>query len=320
MPLDHYISQVHLRKFYSPKLRELMYAIRKSDLKEFTPNSDSVCRIEDGSTNAYLREDRIIEEFLKTIEPNYNKSLDKLETGNIDQECIYTIAGFVAFVGTCSPAWMRIASAPLRDMVHNTTEILNDKGLLPTPPTDLGEAKITDLLNTNRVSISVDSKYPQAIGISQIFYYTSFFGNSIWEILYNEIIDSPFFTSDYPVAIEMTKDPRIPNKIIPLSPNLAIRIVPDPNFVREKPDFTFSRFAYRNKSLKRKEVITINKLIVQCAESLVFYRDHHDWVYKFVARNSKFRIEPYTTKMQTNNGTLMIFTPRIGEKGTASKD
>ncbi|GAI68462.1 unnamed protein product, partial [marine sediment metagenome] len=84
----------------------------------------------------------------------YDKSLDKLETGNIDQKCIYTIAGFVAFVGACSPAWMRIASAQLKDILHDTAEILDDKGLLPTPPTDLGGAKLTELLNTNKIRIS----------------------------------------------------------------------------------------------------------------------------------------------------------------------
>ena len=54
MPLDHYVSQVHLKNFYSPKLGELMYAIRKSDLKEFTPNSESVCRIDDGAIGNVL--------------------------------------------------------------------------------------------------------------------------------------------------------------------------------------------------------------------------------------------------------------------------
>lgn len=46
----------------------------------------------DGSTNAYLREDRAIEDFLKTIEPNYNAALDKLIAGDgeIDNTCIYT--------------------------------------------------------------------------------------------------------------------------------------------------------------------------------------------------------------------------------------
>src|SRR5713226_7428829 len=88
MPLDHYVSQVHLKNFYSPALEEQMYAIRKSDLKRFCCGSRSVCRIEDGSTNAYLKEDRIIEKFLLDVEPKYNASVAKLRDGKIDQECI----------------------------------------------------------------------------------------------------------------------------------------------------------------------------------------------------------------------------------------
>ena len=60
MPLDHYVSQVHLKNFNSPAL---------DDLKRFRTKSQDVCRIEDGSTNAYLKENRAIEEFLKDVEP-----------------------------------------------------------------------------------------------------------------------------------------------------------------------------------------------------------------------------------------------------------
>ena len=35
MPLDHYVSQVHLKKFYSPALGDRMYAMRKSDNHAF---------------------------------------------------------------------------------------------------------------------------------------------------------------------------------------------------------------------------------------------------------------------------------------------
>jgi hypothetical protein len=69
LPLDHNVSQVHLRNFYSPTLGGIVYAIRKNDLKSFTTNAQSVCRIENGSTNPYLREERAVEEFLKGIEP-----------------------------------------------------------------------------------------------------------------------------------------------------------------------------------------------------------------------------------------------------------
>lgn len=61
MSLDHYVSQVHLKNFVSPVLGHSLYAIRKSDLKPFTPTAQSICRIEDGSTNSYLREERAVE-------------------------------------------------------------------------------------------------------------------------------------------------------------------------------------------------------------------------------------------------------------------
>src|SRR5438552_6396230 len=125
MPLDHYVSQVHLKKFYSPALGNRMYAIRKSDLKDFTPRSEDVCRIMDGSTNAYLRDDRAIEDFLETIEPKYNAALDKLIVGKIDKECIYTIAGFVAYVVTCSPAGMRIQAGPLKSIVETEAAMMD---------------------------------------------------------------------------------------------------------------------------------------------------------------------------------------------------
>src|SRR5829696_2258688 len=102
MALDHYISQVHLKQFYSPALGELMYATKKSDLKSFRCNSKSVCRIEENSTNAYLLQDRAIEDFLLSVEPKYNSSLAKLRSGEIDGECIAAISGFVAFVSCCA--------------------------------------------------------------------------------------------------------------------------------------------------------------------------------------------------------------------------
>jgi hypothetical protein len=130
MPLDHYISQVHLKNFYSPVLDGLMYAIRKSDLKRFATRSQDVCRIEDNSTNSYLREDRAIESFLKDIEPHYNASLNNLRANKIDSESILSIAGFLAYVITCSPAAMRIQSAPMKSMLESTTKLLDARGKL----------------------------------------------------------------------------------------------------------------------------------------------------------------------------------------------
>ncbi|MBL1353637.1 MAG: DUF4238 domain-containing protein [Zetaproteobacteria bacterium] len=313
MALDHYISQVHLKNFYSEDLGQLMYAINKKDQKLFTPNSKSVCRIENNSTNYFLKDERVIEEFLKGVEPKYNAAVSKLIEGNIDTESIYVISGFVAYVLTCSPAAMRIQSEPLSHSVEETAQILDKNNKIPLPPKELGGKNLSELLKNGKVNIEIDEKYPQAIGVSSILSLVSIFGNSKWEILINPLQSNPFFTSDFPVVIEKTNDPRVLNRIIPLTPTIAVRIKPDITLEREEVDFTFSSFRYLIKRLNRSEVIGINRLIVQCAEFTVFFNKTHHWVAKFVHKYSGFRVVPRVTKIPHGNGTLLWCTQEISK-------
>ena len=290
-----------------------MYAINKKNLKEFTPRSEDVCRIEDGSTNADLREDRAIEEFLKAIEPNYSTAVAKLASNRIDGECIYTIAGIVACLISCSPAGMRIHSSALQGVAEIEAVMLDSRGLIPAPPPELGGMNLTEMLNKGIVKVDVDPKFPQAIGIASIIKNTAMLGNFKWELLRNDFEDSTYFTSDYPVAIETTSDPSVQNRIVPLSPSLAIRIRPDREINRERADFTFVSFDCQNKRLGRREVAQINRLIIRCAEELVFFRDNHPWVSGFVRKNSQFRIEPRTHKVPHGTGMVMFYSQDIAE-------
>lgn len=314
MALDHYVSQVHLKNFYSPALDGLMYAIQKSNLKRFTPKSQDVCRIEEGRTNAYLTEDRAVEEFLKDVEPRYNASLAKLRDSKMDQEAIASLAGFAAYIVSCSPTAMRLHSGPLKAALESTARIIDEQGLIPKAPEALAEKSITELLADGSVKFSVDPKYPQAIAISNIVHYTSVFGNSPWEILHNTEADSSFFSSDYPVAMEIFDINRPINRIVPLAPDLAIRIIPDIRLSGSKPDLTFSRFKFASRRLKRAEVLEINRLMVRCAEDLIFFRDDREWVEDFVKKNRRYRIEPVTHKLPHGSGTLLVSTHRIAAR------
>jgi hypothetical protein len=261
MSLDHYVSQAHLKNFYSRVLGNLFYAIRKSDLKAFTTNSKSVCRIDEGSTNPYLSEERAIEEFLKGIEPKYNAVISKVSSGEIDAECIYVIAGFVAYVLTCSPAGMRIQSYPLKNMVEETAHILESQGSITPPPAELGGDTLTDLLASGKVHVEIDAKYPQAIRIK---------------------------------------------------PNLSQADVAN--------DFSFSGFKSSIRKISRQEVININRLIVRCAETSLFYRDNQKWIPGFVEKNAKFRIEQRTHKIPHNKGKLLWSTLEVVEMRSEKKD
>ena len=311
MPLDHYVSQVHLKNFYSPALGERMYGIRKSDLHTFQCSAKDVCRIVEGSTNIFLKEKRAIEKFLNSIEPKYNEAVQGLREDKIDQECVHTIAGFVAYVASCSPAAMRIQSEPLQKIVKTTAKVLDAQGKFSRAPAELGSKTLTELLEEGVVEIDVDPKYPQALGISTIIERTSTFGNFSWDVMINDKLSSPFFTSDFPIAIEKTRDPRILNRVIPLAPDIAIRIRPNIKVDKAKIDLSFSHFSCQRMRLEYSGVKKINQLIVQCAEKLVFYRDEYPWIQKFVSRNRKYRIEPKTCEFPTPDGVFLLSSQHI---------
>lgn len=313
MALDHYVPQVHLRNFYAPDLGgRLMHAIRKADLEQFPTRSRDVCRIEAGSTNAYLTRSRAVEEFLKEIEPRYNTSVDKLRGNSMDRHAIASIAGFVAYIITCSPTAMRIESGPLKAALEAAAKSLDAEGQVPQAPDALGNKSLTDLLSDGSVSFKVDPKYPQAIGIANIVRHTSTLGNSPWEVLHNDRTDAAFFTSDFPAAIEVTGDQSPINRIVPLAPNLAIRIKPDIRLAGKPPNLSFPGFKAVQRKLSRAEVVEINRLIVRCAEDVLFYRDEREWVKPLVTKNRNYRIEPVTFTA----GGVLFATQRITRRSS----
>ena len=315
MPLDHYVSQVHLRNFYSPKTKRL-FAFRKSDLKRFPPRSEDVCRIEDGSTNAYLKDDRIVERFLLDVEPKYNASLAKLRDDKIDQECVYSIAGFAAYVASCAPAAMRIHTEPLKAALQAHVILLDRQGILSKAPEALGGKSATELLADKTIQFNVNEKFPQAIGITTIMKFVSIWGNSCWEILHNDDPETQFLTSDFPAAIELRPD-QIINRVIPLAPNLAVRFIPDPRQSRAKVDLSFSGFRYRHRTPSRAEAIEINRLIVQCAEDVVFWHDERGWIAGFVEKHRHFQVEGVSDLVPHGNGFLTVNRQRIVAKRAA---
>ena len=304
MALDHYVSQVHLKQFYSPVLGELMYAIRKSDLKQFTPNAKSVCRLDEGNTNEYLSEPRLIEKFLKTIEPGYNAAVSALEQGSPDSKSVYVVAGFVSYVLTCSPAARRIYSKPLKGALEMKVRRMDKQGLFPPPPAGLEGKNLTELLESGKVELNVDPKYPQAIGIDNILEWVALFGNFHWEALINTHDDCPYFTSDFPVAIEPAADERAPNRVVSLTPKIALRIRPDINLLDKSTSLDFRNFSFSKRAVTRHEAIRINRILVRSAENAVFYRDDQYWITKFVTKNRNFRIEIDTVQIPHPKRTL----------------
>lgn len=305
MPLDHYISQVHLKRFYAPSLdSKKLFAFRKSDGFQFFCGSADVCRMSDGSTNTYLTEPRLIEEFLKIIEPKYNKACAELQDEQITPDTIFVLAGFVAFVMACSPTANRLSVASLRDKLAIEAKILDQAGMIPPAPPELGGKTLTDLLAEGTLTYEIDGKYPQAVGINNIIQTITHYGNFHWDIILNEQMDTPFLTSDFPIVVEFGSDPRLVNRVVPLTPSLAIRICPRVELSGKKLGPTFEHFSYRLYRPRRSEIIALNRAIVRCAESLVFSALDAPWLASFIKKNSDFEIAIETSEFPDGTGIL----------------
>lgn len=268
--------------------------------------------MQDGSTNEYLLNDRAIEEFLKTVEPNCNAAIAELRTGKPSRDTVHVISGFAAYVTSCSPAAMRLHAGPLRSTVEATGKILDALGEIPRAPEALGGKSYTELIESGILKTTIDEKYPQALGISGIMQRVNIWGNSAWDIIVNEDAkNSPVFTSDFASGIELSDDPRIINRLVPLAPDLALRIRPDLGARDLNMDASFKAFRCRLRTPSRNEVHAINQIIVRCGEELVFFRDNHDWVEPFLNKHRSFRIEPVTTEIKTPTGYALVSTIRI---------
>ena len=290
MALDHYVPQVHLRNFYDPNLGERMHGVNKTTLKYFPCSSESQCRLKDYSTTPYLDKPRAIEAFLRGVEPFYNGAVAAIQSGTVGVKDIYVIAGFVASIASCAPAAVRLVQAPVQNLANQMFERFAKTAKdLPKVPDALGGGTLSELIERGMISVEMDRLYPKAIATSSILETTTSFGNTKWDILDNRHEDSPFFTSDFPLAIEDTGPGKRLNRIVPLTPYLAIRIYP-PEIIGEV-DFDFPNFGYRRLQPSRDEVRRLNTLIVQCAETTVYYSRKPDWLISFVKRHSNAQLQ-----------------------------
>jgi hypothetical protein len=212
----------------------------------------------------------------------------------------------------CSPAALRLNTGPVKAAVEAMARLADAKGLFNKAPPSLGSKLLTELMNAGELTVGVDPKFPQAFGINSILHHVSTFGNSTWEILRNFQDDTPFFTSDYPIGIEVTGLGTPLHRVVPLAPDLAIRIMSDIKLTRVPDDPTFAKFRSTRRALKRHEIVYLNRLIAQCAEDLIFYCDDIWWTDEFLAKNRRHYIEPVKLSVQQESKQVPMTSQRIG--------
>ena len=112
MPQDHYVAQTYLRAFTDPQSTDRVHAYRKSDSGYFSPSPAAVCKtLNWDQTTKFLSPPDALGQWLKKFEPHWAEAVARLsDTHHLSFADKYVIAGYWAYLSTCTPAWQRVAT------------------------------------------------------------------------------------------------------------------------------------------------------------------------------------------------------------------
>ncbi|WP_421702846.1 DUF4238 domain-containing protein [Aliiroseovarius sp.] len=303
MALDHYVSQVHLKQFLRQSDGRLLLATRKSDICEFPTRTMDVCRVEEGSTNDFLTENRVVEDFLKGIEPAYEPCLSRIEGGEVDLNSRQVFAGFLAYIQTYSPTAFRLFEPMVRAVLERTISLLEEEGELtpfkcPEIPDWDGKC-LSQLQSEGKLDLEINLRMPQAMATTQLLRITENLASSDVTVLRPKG-RMRFLTSDFPSIVLGYRQGKFAQRFLPLSPKLGM--VFHTETASEANEVVKHRFV----EVGDRKIEAINDEIIKAAENLVFGTHRFPWLKGKVRKMQNFRTENVTESV----GPLIVSQQR----------
>lgn len=321
MPKDHYIAQTYLRQFLDPTRKGQLNCYRKPDGTHFTPPTDKVCCEEGWDTNPFFpKDDRVIENFLQVIEPQWTNSINDIHDLPNLPESKYLMAGYLAVMAACSPTAVRLGGKQLSEQTALTAQMIMKQA--QEKPEHFPELKPlpSDIYNilTQKGGIEaiVDQKYPHALAIKALCDMQWTFFKSHWIVMFNDT-DNLFVTSDFPVCYHYMKpEDTIATRYVPITPRISILIVPsieeEDRHMPEKIDKWPQTITTLN-TIKPQHIPTFNRLVVKSAERLVISSQHTEWLPKIVKKFGDWGMQAKTTRIPVPKGHMLLTRYDIGK-------
>ncbi len=313
MAKDHYVAQTYLKHFIDPNLKTLLHVPRKGDLKYFTPRTEDICREEGWNTNPYFENQRAVEDYLRVVEPKWNRGAGDINELLKYEEVKYFMAGYIAVMAGCSPTSVRTSSESMSDVVAASATIMARQiqahperfpGVTPLP-----QETVDRVLEAGIVA-NVDPKHSHARMIQLLVDLQWHFYKSPWLVLNNRT-DSPFLTSDFPVGFYYPKPhSQLPYRYVPISPRSAILIklsLDDDDRHHPREDITqYPSTTVDIADVKHDFVRLLNVLTVRGAESLVISNRGADWIANLVKKNKDWRMDSGVQRIPHGTGFLTM--------------
>lgn len=292
MPHDHFIAQTYLRNFGDSTHGGMLHGYRKSDGAQFPCWPKDVCREWDGDLNPVWlagRED-LLGQFRKIFEPIWRVAAETLLLGSFSAQDKLAIAGYVANLMNCTPAWRRVAVQVYNDhaiaYLSFAKRMKEKHGGDPTLPVD-GIA----MLEAGELELEYDPDYIKAVVTRRLLDTAWLMYNQDWVVLANSTAH-PFVTSDNPVAIIGASELGKPlTRFVPITPKLGIQIIMSRRKL-PKLDVTLPPLGHvAQRSIGGPEAKRLNKMVARSAEELVFSSVRSAGISALVRNAARFRME-----------------------------
>jgi Protein of unknown function (DUF4238) len=223
MSQDHYVAQTYLSAFIHPQTGRL-HAYSKRDSRYFVPSTGSVCKTMNwDQTPKFLSPPDALGRWLKIFEPPWASVVAKLEASHdLAPDDKYVIAGYWAYLSTCTPTWRRVAVALQQ---HDLDTIYVDRftAHAQTHPDEFPKAAdYLPLLREGKLTPEIDKNFPKALVITQLLRHQSCLYHEAWEVIWNDT-DELFLTSDNPSCLDYQYgNPIRAARYLPVTPRLAV--------------------------------------------------------------------------------------------------
>jgi hypothetical protein len=314
MSNDHFIARTYLKHFGDPKARGMLHAYRKTDGKEFPCWPKDVCHEWEGDLNdAFPDNPGMLGDYRKIFEPLWNPAVKTILEGSIGREEKFIVSAYMANLMVCTPAWRRVGQKIYRDGhvgVLKFKQEMAEKHGKPDPILKEG----LEALDQGHIEIEVDPGYIKAKAIRRLMDFACTIYDQDWTIVANTT-DQPFVTSDNPVAISYSGKPGDPmTRFLPITPRLclSVRMPLRPGERRTSDDVRAVMSAPPRGKIFHAEARPLgaretNKLIVQCAEELVFSSTDDDGVRELAKKYSRFRVDTDTLEVRRKSEPNAVY-------------
>jgi hypothetical protein len=306
---DHYVSQTYLRLFVGPDGDLVPYYKNAHVIVGKPKRPKSICFEIEGDSNKYFENPRILDEFLPAFENPWKNNIVKLEKRVLDAKMKYELAGYIAFLRSCTPTAKRFnqksIAGNLEPIAHKVQLSTLDKADYLS---DKEKLALLNAIQNKEIETKIDRQFAHAQGMIALEGMTNRYYCSRWLVLTNET-DIPFITSDNP-AILYYQDMKqqIAQTYVPLKSSMALLIAPDLDM--DYPSFEdvkrYSNSEDRFGIIKKSYVKKFNEAIVKSAERIVLHQKKDDWLEKLVLKYSKWRIEAIVSHIPWGRGIMTI--------------